>query len=71
MDLVSIISQVGFPIFAFLVAVYGLKYAYDSSLKQNEKAFDTVAELTSAVNNNTLVLTELVDRLSKENKEGE
>lgn len=63
MDIVNIITQVGFPIFAFLVAVYGLKYAYDSSLKQNERAFDNIAELTKAVNNNTIVLTELVEKI--------
>ena len=32
---VQIISTVGFPIAAFLIAAYGLKYAYDKSIEQN------------------------------------
>ncbi len=65
MDIVNIVSQLGFPIFAFIVAVYGLKYAYDTSMKQNDKAMENIAELTKAVNNNTIVLTELVEKLEK------
>lgn len=66
MDIVNIISQIGFPIFAFLVAVYGLKYAYDTSMKQNEKSMESIGELTKAVNNNTIVLTELVSKIEEE-----
>lgn len=65
-DLVQIISSVGFPIFAFLICAYGLKYAYDKSNEQNSKALDNVAELTEAVNHNTIVLTELVQKMDKE-----
>lgn len=64
-DIVQIISSVGFPIVAFLICAYGLKYAYDKSNEQNSKALDTVAELTEAVNHNTIVLTELVERIDK------
>ena len=37
---VQIISTVGFPIAAFLIAAYGLKYAYDKSIEQNSAALD-------------------------------
>lgn len=66
MDIVQVISAVGFPIVSFFVAAYGLKYSFDKSNEQNNKALDTVAELTEAVNHNTLVLTELVEKLNKE-----
>lgn len=60
---VQIISTVGFPIAAFLIATYGLKYAYDKSIEQNSSALDKIGDLTKAVNNNTLVLSHLVDKL--------
>ena len=60
---VQIISTVGFPIAAFLIAAYGLKYAYDKSMEQNSAALDKIGDLTQAVNNNTLVLSHLVDKL--------
>lgn len=56
MDYISLISEVGFPIFAFCVAAYALKYAYDRSFSQ-------IAELTSAVNANTQTLIKLVERM--------
>lgn len=65
---VQIISTVGFPIVAFLIAAYGLKYAYDKSTEQNESALDKIADLTKAVNNNTLVLSHLVDKLEDDGK---
>lgn len=56
MEYVSLISDVGFPIFAFCIAVYALKYAYD-------KSFSQIAELTEAVNSNTQILIKLVERM--------
>lgn len=65
---VQIISTVGFPIVAFLIAAYGLKYAYDKSTEQNASALEKIADLTQAVNNNTLVLSHLVDKLEDDGK---
>lgn len=62
-DLITAIGSVGFPIVAFFVSAYALKYAFDYSMKQQEKAFDEIANLTEAVNNNTKVLTMLVEKI--------
>lgn len=63
--IIQAIATVGFPICAFFVAVYALKYAYDKSLDQNREAFSQIANLTKAVNNNTQVLTELVKEVKQ------
>lgn len=57
------ICTVGFPIVAFFVAVYGLKYAFDKSQETNGKAFEELHNLADAVNHNTEVLANLVQRL--------
>lgn len=62
-ELMTMISTVGFPIVSFLIAAYGLKYSYDKSLDMNNKNLSQIAELTEAVNNNTIVLTKLVDKI--------
>lgn len=66
-DLVDVISKLGFPIAAFIVCAWFLKYVYDRSLTQLDKSLTevgnlakSVAELTQAVNHNTEVLAELV-----------
>ena len=63
------ITTVGFPIVAFFVTVSGLKYSYDKSLEQNNKFLEELSEITkaqyemaSAINNNTEILTRLVDK---------
>lgn len=62
-DLVQIISSVGFPIVSFLIAAYFIKYTYDKTAESNEKAMEKIGELAEAVNNNTVVLTHLVEKL--------
>lgn len=52
----QLIGSVGFPIVSFLIAAYFIKYTYD-------KSFDSISKLTEAVNNNTIVLTNLVEKL--------
>lgn len=68
-SIVTAIGTVGFPIVAFFVSVYALKYAYDRSNQQTDKAFDKLTEfskaltnLTKAVNDNTATLQNLVER---------
>ncbi len=59
----TLISTIGFPIVAFFVCCYALKYAYDKSLEANKNAFDKLENLTEAINNNTIVLTQLVEKV--------
>lgn len=67
---IQAIGTVGFPIVAFFVAVYALKYAFDKSREDNKSALDQIANLTSAVNNNTVVLTHLVEKLESSVDDG-
>lgn len=62
MDVVQIISTVGFPIFSFLACGFALKYVYDHSISE-------ISKLTEAVSQNTLTLTKLVEKLDKSEKE--
>ena len=57
MDIVQIISTVGFPIFSFLACGMGLKYVYDHSINE-------ISKLTEAVSQNTMTLTKLVEKLN-------
>lgn len=59
-DLITLLSNFGFPIVAFLICCYALKYSFDKSLEQNAKNVEALAKLTEAINNNTVTLTELV-----------
>lgn len=73
MDFASILSAigtVGFPIIAFFVAIYGLKYAFDKSREDNKECLSQLANLTTAVNNNTVVLTHLVEKLEHNTDDG-
>ena len=73
-EIASIVSTVGFPIASFLISAYFIKYSYDKQLEKDkqtdereDKHWEEISKLTSAVNNNTEVLRDLV----KETKEGE
>ena len=62
-ELTTIISSVGFPIVSFLIAAYFIKYTYDKTTEANRDAMDKIGQLAEAVNNNTIVLTHLVEKL--------
>ena len=62
-DIVQIISTVGFPIVSFLIAAYFIKYTYDKTAEANANAMEKIGELAEAVNNNTVVLTHLVEKI--------
>ena len=64
-DLVQIISTVGFPIFSFLLAGWGLKYVYDKERKSLDEAISRLNDLTQAVNHNSETLARLVDELNE------
>lgn len=65
-DIGNFIGTVGFPIFAFIMSSFFIKYSYDKSMDQNEKALDKIGTLAEAVNNNTAVLTAIAEKLVKE-----
>lgn len=74
-DIASIVSTVGFPIASFLISAYFIKYSYDKQMEKdrladdrNEKHWEEISKLTEAVNNNTEVLRDLVERSAKDGK---
>lgn len=66
-DIVSIISAVGFPIVAALGCGFFVKWQYEQNMKQNEELRkehkEEVSKMTEALNNNTLALQKLIDKL--------
>ena len=64
-EIAQVISSVGFPIVSFLIAAYFIKYTYDKTAEANAK--EKIGSLAEAVNNNTVVLTHLVEKIEKEN----
>lgn len=66
-DFVTIISSVGFPIAACIAMGFYVKYQMDhyneqiSAIMQEHKR--EIAEVTTAINNNTLAVTKLCDKL--------
>lgn len=63
-EVVQIISTVGFPIVSFLIAAYFIKYTYDKTAEANREAMEKIGALAEAVNNNTVVLTQLVQQVN-------
>lgn len=66
-ELTNIISAIGFPIVSFLISAYFIKYSYDKQFEKDkvadereDKHWEEINKLTTAVNNNTEVLRELV-----------
>ena len=52
--------------FAIVVAVWCLKFTFDTIAKQFEKTTTQLAELTETVNNNTAVLQHFVSHLDND-----
>ena len=73
-DIVQLISNVGFPIFSFIVTGLACKYVYDKETKRNDilinDNMEKLAQLTLAVNNNTVTLQNLVNTMT-DKKDGE
>lgn len=55
-NIVSVISSVGFPITMTLILLW---YIYDSNNKHKEE----IDKMSEALNNNTIAITMLLDRL--------
>lgn len=70
-DVAQIISTVGFPIFSFLLAGWGLKYVYDKERKSLDEAIARLNDLTQAVNHNSETLVRLVDTLNERDDKNE
>lgn len=68
--LLDAVSVVGFPIVMCLIFIYYVKYLTDKNAEQIDKLQgqhrQETSELTKAVENNTLALTRLLDKLDKE-----
>lgn len=69
-DIVTMITTVGFPIVACLFMGWYVKYQtdnYRSEVKDMQKEHkDEIQKVTEALNNNTLALQRLCDRMEKE-----
>lgn len=61
-EVVTLITNVGFPIGLTLILLW---YIYDSNNKHKEE----MDKMSEALNNNTLALTKLIDRLERENND--
>lgn len=69
-DILSAIGSFGFPIVMCLVVCFYVKYIIDKNSEQlNEITKEhkaEVTEMTKAIENNTLALTKLLERLSED-----
>ena len=68
-EIVAVISAVGFPIVAALGCGFFVKWQYEQNMKQNEELRkehkEEVSKMTEALNNNTIALQKLIDKLEK------
>lgn len=68
-EVVQIVSTVGFPITCCLLMGYFYKYITDKDREErqelNERHNAEMKEITTALNNNTIVIQKLCDRLDK------
>ena len=69
-DIVQIISAVGFPIVAAVGCAYFVKWQYEQNQKQIESMRaehkEEVVNMTKAIENNTIALTRLIEKIDKE-----
>ena len=68
--LLDAVSVVGFPIVMCLIFIYYVKYLNDTNREQinqlQAQHRQETSELTKAVENNTLALTKLIDKIGGE-----
>lgn len=66
-DVVSVISAVGFPIVAAVACGMFVKWQYEQNAKQvdemRKEHKEEVQKMTEALNNNTLALQKLIDKI--------
>lgn len=70
-NIVQLISTIGFPIVCCLMMGWYVKYISDADRSEIDKISEQhraeMAEVTTAINNNTLALTKLCERLGEQN----
>lgn len=66
-DIVTMITTVGFPIVCCIAMGWYVKYVTDEQREEiknlTEKHREEMTEVTTAINNNTIALTKLCDKL--------
>ena len=66
-DIVTMITTVGFPIVCCIAMGWYVKYVTDEQREEiknlTEKHREEMTEVTTAINNNTVALTKLCDKL--------
>lgn len=66
-DVVQIVSTLGFPIAMCIGACFFIKYLFDSFTKQQEEMRkehrEEVSKLQTSLDNNTLALQKLIDKI--------
>lgn len=61
--IMQMLSNFAFPVVAFIICCYALKYSYDKGLESNNRGYDAIQKITEAVNQNTVTLTKLVEKV--------
>ena len=68
--IVNIVSTLGFPISMCVGACFFIKYLFDTFTKQitemQKEHKEEVSSMNKAIENNTLILTKLCEKLDKE-----
>lgn len=71
----NLVSTLGFPIVICLVMIVGFKYMFDKFMDRNAQITSEHKQemdaVTTALNNNTLVLQKLCDKLDNANESEE
>lgn len=69
-DVTTLISTLGFPIAMCVGACFFIKYLFDTFTKQitemQKEHKEEVRSMNTAIENNTLILTKLCEKLDKE-----
>ncbi len=69
-DVTTLISTLGFPIAMCVGACFFIKYLFDTFTKQitemQKEHKEEVKSMNTAIENNTLILTKLCEKLDKE-----
>lgn len=62
-EIIQLITSNGF---AIVVAIWSLKYTFDTSSKKQEDINSQLIKLTDAINSNSMTLNKLVEKISVE-----
>ena len=73
-EIATLISTLGFPVVMVLVMIVGYRYMFDKFMLKSEqemaKHAEEVNSMTTALNNNTVVLQKLCDKLNADVSRG-